>query len=218
MFRELMNLWKKGGLLSEAFDDANEMLARVSEIFVAMTDWLVDGKTSELDAHKQDKQINVMEQEIRRKVLKHLSVNPQQEVAASLTLTNVVIDIERIGDYSKNIEELVELYHKNFQDVQYMPLLRELTRFVQQMFDEVRASFKDGDEQRAREAIANHKKVRRGCNKILEQAFSTTETEVPQAVVSVLYARYLKRVSAHLKNIATSVVNPFDTLGYSKNT
>ena len=218
MFRELMNLWKKGGLLSEAFDDANEMLARVSEIFVAMTDWLVDGKTSELDAHKQDKQINVMEQEIRRKVLKHLSVNPQQEVAASLTLTNVVIDIERIGDYSKNIEELVELYHKNFQDVQYMPLLRELTRFVQQMFDEVRASFKDGDEQRAREAIANHKKVRRGCNKILEQAFSTTETEVPQAVVSVLYARYLKRVSAHLKNIATSVVNPFDTLGYSKHT
>jgi len=32
----------------------------------------------------------------------------------------------------------------------------------------------------------------------------------------VLYARYLKRIGAHLKNITTTVVNPFDSIGYKK--
>lgn len=29
-----------------------------------------------------------------------------------------------------------------------------------------------------------------------------------------LYARYLKRIGAHLKNITTVLVNPFDAVGY----
>ena len=29
-----------------------------------------------------------------------------------------------------------------------------------------------------------------------------------------LYARYLKRIGAHLKNITTTLVNPFDAIGY----
>ena len=31
-----------------------------------------------------------------------------------------------------------------------------------------------------------------------------------------LYARYLKRVGAHLKNITSLVVNPFESIGYIK--
>ena len=31
----------------------------------------------------------------------------------------------------------------------------------------------------------------------------------------VLYARYLKRIGAHLKNITSVVVNPFESIGYS---
>ena len=30
----------------------------------------------------------------------------------------------------------------------------------------------------------------------------------------VLYARYLKRIGAHLKNITSTVVNPYDRIGY----
>jgi phosphate uptake regulator len=32
----------------------------------------------------------------------------------------------------------------------------------------------------------------------------------------VLYARYLKRIGAHLKNITSVVVNPFESVGYKK--
>ena len=34
------------------------------------------------------------------------------------------------------------------------------------------------------------------------------------AVTVALYLRYLKRVSAHLKNVATSVVNPYHRIGF----
>ena len=29
-----------------------------------------------------------------------------------------------------------------------------------------------------------------------------------------LYARYLKRIGSHLKNITTTIVNPIDAIGY----
>ena len=29
-----------------------------------------------------------------------------------------------------------------------------------------------------------------------------------------LYARYLKRISAHSRNLVSSIVNPFDRIGY----
>ena len=33
-------------------------------------------------------------------------------------------------------------------------------------------------------------------------------------MATALYIRFLKRISAHLMNIASSVVNPFDRIGF----
>jgi len=40
--------------------------------------------------------------------------------------------------------------------------------------------------------------------------------EEHKASSMVLYARYLKRIGAHLKNITSVVVNPFESIGYKK--
>jgi len=34
------------------------------------------------------------------------------------------------------------------------------------------------------------------------------------AVSTALYARYLKRIAAHLINVSSSVVNPFERIGF----
>ena len=39
-------------------------------------------------------------------------------------------------------------------------------------------------------------------------------SESGAAVTAALYLRFLKRVSAHLKNVATSVVNPYYRIGF----
>ena len=35
-----------------------------------------------------------------------------------------------------------------------------------------------------------------------------------ESAATVLYARYLKRIGSHLKNITTTVINPIDSIGY----
>ena len=37
-----------------------------------------------------------------------------------------------------------------------------------------------------------------------------------QATVVPLYARYLKRIGSHLKNISTTMINPYEYIGYKK--
>ena len=61
-----------------------------------------------------------------------------------------------------------------------------------------------------------HKEVRRICDTVLEDLFKIERLDKNRAMVCALYARYLKRVSAQLKNIATSVVQPFDQIGYTR--
>ena len=216
MLKELMQLWSRSDLLKQAYDEANEMLHLVREIFENVVENLLTGKELGYDVHKRDKEVNKMEREVRRKVLEHLSINPKQDVVAGLVLTSVVIDIERIGDYSKNIQELVEMYQRQFSDVQYMLELRDLTRRIQDVFALVCDSFRDGDAEKATVAMQAHKKTKEGCDRIIEQMFKNPDNDTSQAIVAVLYARYLKRVNAHLKNIATSVVNPFDMIGYTR--
>jgi len=204
MFKELMRFWAKDDLLKQAFSDANKMLATVRDMFIMVSNSLLSGKPVQENIHKRDKEVNEMEREVRRKVLEHLSINPQQDIAAGLVLTSVVISIERIGDYSKNVKELVDLYQKEFSDVQYMMDLRQATRTVEDVFDLVAECFRDGDVDKARLAIDAHKTVRQACDGVIEHVLqSQEESDIKRAVVGVLYARYLKRVSAHLKTIAT---------------
>jgi len=44
---------------------------------------------------------------------------------------------------------------------------------------------------------------------------SDKSVSTQDAVALALYFRYLKRVNSHLRNIATSVVNPFDYIGFT---
>ena len=60
--------------------------------------------------------INAYEREVRRKVFTHLAVTGERDLHAGLVLVSVVIDIERIGDYTKNIVELA-LHHPDKLDV-----------------------------------------------------------------------------------------------------
>ena len=53
-----------------------------------------------------DKKINEFERDVRRKVMTHLAIGGKEDIGSGLVLVSVVIDIERIGDYTKNIYDL----------------------------------------------------------------------------------------------------------------
>ena len=84
------------------------MLEIVREMFNSSTNSLRSPKAEEhpLNIYEMDKKINHFERDVRRKIMTHLTVNPQQDLSSGLVLVSVVIDIERIGDYTKNIYDL----------------------------------------------------------------------------------------------------------------
>ena len=216
MFREILKLWAKADLLQQSFETASEMMKITKEMFAEVTSITLSKKEPSFDVHRRDKSLNVMEKEIRRKVLEHLVIGSQKDIVPGLVLVTIVNDIERIGDYTKNIDELNQLYSSDFSRLRQVESLKRGCDKVLQFFDLTREAFEKGDKQKAERVMQGHKEVREISNQIIETAFKDPEEGKETALVSVLFARYIKRISAHLKNISTSVVKPFDEIGYTK--
>jgi hypothetical protein len=64
--------------------------------------------------------------------------------------------------------------------------------------------------------MSEHWWIARRSDEILAALIGHDDSGMPcsEAVTTALYVRFLKRVSAHLMNIASSVVNPFDRIGF----
>ena len=107
-FKELIELWRTANSLTQALNDSHEMLERTGEMFEHSVKSLRQSDTADMhvDIRKMDEAINRYERRVRHKVLKHLAITGGTNMIPGLILTSIVIDIERIGDYTKNIKDL----------------------------------------------------------------------------------------------------------------
>jgi len=213
MFREFFQLWKKAGLLNEALKETEKMLLVAKNMFSFSLRVLMDKEKEKEDIYKIDRELNKLQRNVRRKILEHLSINPQQDVTSCLVLITIVIDIERIGDYSKN---LIELSHKYPQRLKgkYIERIREIEKDIEGLFDRTINAFKNADIDLAKQIMERHARIAVHCEKVVEDLIEDTQVSSRMGIICALLARYLKRVSAHLKNIASGVSNPFHRLGY----
>ena len=218
MFKRLLELLKKEDLLHQAVKDAIEMLKLAKKIYQdAMAPFAEGGEIDPQQVYEVDQKINQYEIEIRRKILEHLSVSPQQDTTAALVLTTITVDIERLGDYSKNFVELWELYNAPLKENEYLNRLLEVHRRILQMYDDTLEAFSEGDAEKGKQVMETHIINSKDCEEVIAALIRTPGScgmSPNQEVLIALTARYLKRISAHLKNIASSVVNPFDRIGY----
>ena len=85
-----------------------------------------------------------------------------------------------------------------------------------QMFDDIVPALEESDVVRARGIIKSHTTIASKVDKQVRALCSgeALSGRAGHAVTVALYLRYLKRVSAHLKNVATSVVNPYHRIGF----
>lgn len=214
MLRKILAGWKKDSLVHSAFEDTNTMLRKSLSLFLTVSDAYLKGEVVKYDIYAADKEINRLEIGVRRKVLEHLSINPQQDLISSLVLTTIISDIERIGDYTKNIFELSNIYKPIGDFPPYTETLREATKKVKKMFDHTIIAFKEEDQETAYNVMVMHGEVNRTCEDIILGFANDPDVSTSKVVSMVLYARYLKRVSAHLANVMSSVIKPFDRIGY----
>ena len=65
-------------------------------------------KSTKKGIKKTDREINAAQQKVRRDLMVHASVSPSIDLAETLAYMSVVKDVERVGDYAKNLYDLAK--------------------------------------------------------------------------------------------------------------
>jgi phosphate uptake regulator len=196
-------------------DRMQTMLAHDRHEFdLAMAALLGDRAAAEVrdEIRATDQEVNRLEREIRRELLVHVSVAGGIETPAVLIYMSIVKDIERVGDYAKNLVDLA----RDGADFSLAPNAadwRRLAADVSRYLGDAGEAFSAGDAARARTLLARGDELL----KLFDERVSGLvrgEYGGEQAVPRALAHRYLKRVVAHLMNLLTAVVMPLDRLDY----
>lgn len=217
IFKEIYKIWKGKNLLKDVLKEIDEMYKINEEMFKIVINALFKEEKIEIDIYREDRKINRYEMNIRKRILEHLAVSPYQDVTASLILIGVVRDIERIGDFCKNILELSCLYGKKLSKDSYVNIFDGVVKQIEEMFKLTKEAFGNSDIEKGKIVMDKHsKEIAPNLSRLIEDIINDKDIKVKEAVIYVLLSRYLKRVSAHLMNIASSVVNPFHKIRHRR--
>ena len=216
MWKEIVSLFRSEGALQEAYDESILMLVASRSMFDDSVAALHAEGTMETDIYGRDRRINKYERSVRRKIVTHMSVSSKPDINLGLVLTAIVIDIERIGDYTKNIVELVSAVEGPFNGLELQDEVLMIEGILGKMFDDIVPALEESDDRRARVIIRSHGVSAEKIDKHLHAlcAGEALSGRSGHAATVALYLRFLKRVSAHIKNVATSVVNPYYRIGF----
>ncbi len=213
MFRELLR-GPQRSLVNDAIEELLQMVAHGEHMFAAASASLLDGEPVQ-DVSKEDRDVHLGERMVRRLVFEHLAVNPQQDLAASLAVLSVVYDVERIGDYAKGLLELMQYGEVCSQESRYRQMCRDLRDQVKPLFGRTLEGLKESDSDACREVMRIHEEVKKGSDVVMSAVMADDSAD-RGAMLCAIVSRYIRRVSAHLSNVASSVVNPLDQLSHKE--
>lgn len=161
------------------------------------------------DVRRTDFQVNEGERAIRRDLVVHASVAGGLEVPGLLVYMSVVKDIERVGDYAKNLLDLA----RDGANLGSHDAWRQTFENVATYIQDTHAVFAKRDVARAREMLITGDVMLDEFDDGVSELVSGSDNAT-DAVARALAYRYLKRIVAHLMNVLSSVVMPLDQLDY----
>ncbi|MFC2173287.1 PhoU domain-containing protein [Acidobacteriota bacterium] len=218
MLKKLANLWKADNLLQQAWDQSFEMLEIDRAMFLESVRILRESDDANFrqEIREKDKIVNKYEREVRRKVITHCTIQGPTSIPAGMVLVSIIIDIERIGDFAKNLVDLAERHPEKLHGGLFEERLKRVEDGVKDNFGRTRECLEESDEEAARALLEEYKWINKACDEALSDLILEKDKTLKpgDAVALALYFRWLKRTNAHLRNITTSVVNPFDRIGY----
>jgi len=213
MFKWFSEFFKGSGLIDESEHIVSEMLDIAYNMFRYSMKIVIEKAQEKENIYAIDKKLNALEIEVRKKILEHLSINPSQDITPSLVLVTIVVDIERLGDYSKNLIEVSHKYPKPLKG-KYIEKIKDLEKEVQICFANTIKIYEEQDEKMGKEIMEKLSELVDECQNLLETLIEDDSLNSKEGIVYSLLVRHLKRVSAHVRNVCSSIVNPFYRLGY----
>lgn len=217
MLRQLLSIFRSDNPLRAMGDNFAQMLEITNELTIKAGDMFFGEPATPEERtwiYKQDVKVNKLERTIRKQVIAHLSIQGNSpNLPYCLFLMSLVKDVERIGDYAKNLSEVVDLHEDQLPEDELVAELREIRTNVERVFAETTSVFAAEDDEGAVELIRQGRDLTHRCDMLITKvARSSYSAAVTTAVV--LGTRYYKRIAAHLLNILSSLVMPLHKLDF----
>ena len=161
---------------------------------------------------KSDRQVNRGERSVRRELMIHAGVASAADYPLMLVYMSIIKDIERVGDYSKNIWDLTD---EGFQlsgasDEAVWAARIDRTK---ELIGQTAAVFAERDAATAADLLPQMDDWTSDFDNEISSLLSEG-SPAGNPVARALLNRYLKRITAHLMNVMTAVVMPLDRLDY----
>lgn len=204
--------------MDQAYQRSFDMLDITRAMYMEGKESLRNREDTEIDlkVKETDKEVNNYEREVRRMVFNHLAVRGTADLPSGLALVSIIIDIERIGDYTKNMVELALDHPGKLHGGEFEEDIIRIEAAVDDSFIQTKSCFEKGNANEALELLEKYAWVNDACDDILVAVVKEKDPNIRpgDAAALVLHVRWLKRINSHLRNITTSVVNPFDRIGF----
>lgn len=217
MLRELLAIFRSENPLSVMGEEFGRMLKLTLEMSVCAGKIFFENRNNPEDRtriYEQDVQVNQLERSIRKKVVAHVTLpGNTPDVPYCLLLMSLVKDVERIGDYAKNLAELVDIRSDPVADDDVVQELQEIRRGVEDAFQSTWEIFESSDTERAMKYIRQGRDLAHRCETLILR-IARGSYDASTAAVLVLCSRYYKRIGGHAINILSSVVMPLHKIDY----
>ncbi len=218
MWNEILSLWNKDNLQEQAWKRSFEMLKITHDMFLEAVRVLREDDSTGVreEVRAKDKIVNAYVWDVRKMVLTHLASQSPHELPEGMVLISIVIDIERLGDYTKNIVDLA-VHHPRLLDAKkFEKELHAIEQAVKRLYAKTLKGFAEPNVEASRKLLDKYSWINTQSDKLLMELVDEKDPDIPSGIaVSLgLYIRWLKRINSHLQNIISSQVNPFPKIGF----
>lgn len=218
MIRELLAALRGSAPMEEMQAELHEMLALTQGMVLdASTGFWKRGMTPEerTALYKRDVRVNKLERSLRKRVLSHLAAASPglRDAPYALMVMSLVKDLERLGDYAKNMAELTEIHDEPLPDNDVVEELRHISREVEELASQAPAVFESGEHDAAEELTRSGRAIAERCDRAL-RGLARTDLPASLVVSLALGLRFYKRISGHLLNVLSGVLMPLHKLDY----
>lgn len=160
------------------------------------------------DVRATDREVNHLEETVRRELVVHAAVQGSADIALVLTSLLVVKKLERVGDQTKNIFDLAA-QGVRFTDAPDRETFDRDRREVSLLFGEAIEVLTARDEKAVVDYTARAEAMMVDYDERVNALLHSDEPG-SYAVPRAMLARYLKRVIANLEGSARAISAPFD--------
>lgn len=218
MLRELMALFSAHEPLAEMGEDFARMISLTGESVRQAGDAFFAphalDPAVEDEIRRRDIQVNKLQRKIRRQVVAHLSLERTRgDVPYCLLVMSLVKDVERLGDYAKNLAGIRSLHPDSLPEDAIVSELSGIRDWVAREYPILSQVFETQDEERAGQLIVEGRKLTRRLDRMIEETMAKAYA-APTMAFLVLGMRFYKRIVAHMVNVLTGVVQPLHKLDY----